>query len=112
MPRSKVVIVNGKSVTVKEQRVGELEALATKLGMSLDALLAVNTAAALGGVMKNFLVEKIPELFPDLTQDDVVNAYPSELEALVEAFIDVNFFGLKRLAGPFYGLVRAGLGQR
>jgi len=33
----------------------------------------------------------------------------SELEALVEAFVNVNFFGLKKLIQPMLKVVQAGL---
>jgi len=46
----------------------------------------------------------VPILFPELTADDVKNAYPSELETLLEAFVEVNFTGIKRLIGPLMGL--------
>lgn len=112
MPRSKVVTVNGKTITVREQRIGELETLADKLGTSVDVILTANAAGDLKRIVKTVLTEKVPELFPELTPDDVLNAYPSEIEALVEAFVDVNFFGLKRLAGPVLGLIQAGLSRR
>lgn len=112
MPRSKVVTVNGKTVTIQEKRIGELEALAEKLGTSVDLLLTANSAGDLKGAIKGLLTEKIPEVFPELKPEDVLNAYPSEIEALVEAFVDVNFFGLKRLAGPVLGLIQSGLSRR
>ncbi len=112
MPRSKVVTVNGKTVTIQEKRIGELEALAEKLGTSVDVLLAANSAGDLKGAVKALLTEKIPEVFPDLTPEDILNAYPSEIEGAVEAFVDVNFFGLKRLAGPILGVIQAGLSRR
>jgi hypothetical protein len=49
---------------------------------------------------------------PGLAEGDIKNAYPSELEALVEAFINVNFTGLKRVSGPLLKLVQAGLVQK
>jgi uncharacterized protein (DUF3820 family) len=36
----------------------------------------------------------------------------SELEQLIEVFIDVNFTGLKRLIKPLMGLIQAGLPQK
>ena len=60
----------------------------------------------------DLLYEKLPIIFPDITEDDVKNAYMSELEALVEAFVDVNFFGLKKLIQPMLKMVQAGLPQK
>jgi len=36
----------------------------------------------------------------------------SELEALIEVFIEVNFQGLKRVIKPLMGLIQAGLQQK
>lgn len=108
MPRSKVVTVNGKTVAIQEKRIGELEALADKLGISADAL----ATADMKTLIPSLLYDKLPALFPELTADDVKNAYPSEVEALVEAFLDCHFFGLKRLAGPLMSLATAGLGRK
>jgi len=52
------------------------------------------------------------QLFPELTKDDVKNAYMSELEALVEAFVNVNFFGIKKLIQPMLKMAQAGLPQK
>ena len=50
--------------------------------------------------------------FPDITKEDVKNAYMSELEQLIEVFVEVNFTGLKRLIKPMMGLIQAGLQQK
>jgi len=36
----------------------------------------------------------------------------SEIEALLEAFVDVNFLGLKKLVKPMLTLAQSGLPQR
>ncbi len=60
----------------------------------------------------DLLYKKLPVIFPDITKEDVKNAYMSELEQLIEVFIDVNFQGIKRLIGPLMNLVQAGLPQK
>lgn len=105
MPRSQVVTVNGKTITVAEKRIGELETLASRLGISVESLLKLELKALLPAL----LYEKLPELFPELTADDVKNAYPSEIEALMEAFFTVNGAGLKRLAAPLWSIFQPAL---
>jgi hypothetical protein len=60
----------------------------------------------------DLLYKKLPVIFPDITKEDVKNAYMSELEALIEVFVEVNFQGLKRVIKPLMGLIQAGLPQR
>ena len=60
----------------------------------------------------DLLYKKLPVIFPDITKEDVKNAYMSELEQLIEVFVEVNFTGLKRLIKPMMGLIQAGLQQR
>ena len=60
----------------------------------------------------DLLYKKLPVIFPDITKDDIKNAYMSELEELIEVFVEVNFQGLKRLVGPLMNLIQAGLQQR
>ena len=54
------------------------------------------------------LYKKLPVVFPDITEDDVKNAYMSDLEKLIGAFIDVNFFALKQMIPKLMLLVQAG----
>lgn len=112
MPRSRIVTVNGKTLKIEEKRIGELEALAEKVGASFGGALAANTVGDLSGTVKAVLYEKIPEIIPELTSDDIKNAYPSEIEALVEAFVDVNFTGVRQLLGQAMPLLQAGLTQK
>ncbi|MCL5045567.1 MAG: hypothetical protein M1598_01970 [Actinobacteria bacterium] len=112
MPRSKVVTVAGKTITLHEKRIGELEALAERVGASFDEVLGANGAKDLKSALTAVLYGKLPELFPELSAEDVRNAYPSELEGLLEAFVEVNFQGVRRVAGPLIGLVQAGLTRR
>jgi hypothetical protein len=60
----------------------------------------------------DLLYKKLPVIFPDISKDDIKNAYMSELEQLIEVFVEVNFTGLKRLIKPLMNLIQAGLPQR
>lgn len=108
--RNKVVTVNGKDINVQERRIGELEQLVAELFPGSGGSLAKIDLAKLADKLDwDLFYGKVPLLFPQVTVEDVKQAYPSELEVLVEAFVDVHFFGLKRLMAPLLGLARTGL---
>lgn len=109
--RTKSVTVNGKTVIVNEKRIGELKALGNKYKDEFDNLIKVNTADDLTKAVSDIFYTKIPELFPVLTADDIDNAYPSELEELAGAFIDVNFTGIKKVGAPLLQTILAGLNK-
>lgn len=112
MPRSKTVTVNGKQIVVKEAKVKELRGeILPKIGPMLDEVLGANKATDLAGIVP-VIEQKLVEFFPDLTEKDLEESYPSEIEALVEAFIEVNFTGIRRVAGPLLSLIQAALLQR
>ncbi len=113
MPRVQTVKVADKEIIVEERRVGELKALVASLVPSSGGNLADLDISALADLKIDVLLyEKLPEVFPGLDAEDVDKAYTSEIEALVEAFIDVHFLGLKRLASQFMGLAQAGTVQQ
>jgi hypothetical protein len=105
MARSKVVQLAEKPFTVVEFKVGELRNQVIPKLLPLwgvfqgvdkveDGLAKIgDVEAVLGDV---FGIE--PERFDE--------AFPSELEEFVEAFIEVNFFGLKKLFGQALSLNR------
>ncbi len=108
--RNKAVTIAGKTVDVQERRIGELKQLVADLFPGSGGNLANISLDKLGELkIEDVLYQKLPEVFPGLTAEDVDNAYMSEIEALVEAFVDVHFLGLKRLAGPLMGLAQAGV---
>ncbi len=108
--RTKLVTVNGKEISVQERRIGDLEKLVAELFPGSGGSLAKVDLAKLADKLDwDLFYDNVPLLFPALSADDVKQAYPSELEALVEAFVDVHFFGLKRLMAPLLGLARTGL---
>lgn len=107
--RTQNVIVNGKTVIVNEKRVSELKDIFEKNKDELDKVIGANSIDDIGKATEDILYEKLPELFPVLKKEDIDNAYPSELEELVGAFIDVNFTGLKKVAMPMVSLILTGL---
>ena len=104
MPRSKVVTVNGKTITVKESKIRELrDDVMPKLTGSISA------EELAGKEIKDivpFLMSKITEIFPEVTEADIEESYMSELEALIEAWVNVNFTGIKRIYKPALALIK------
>ena len=111
--RNKTVEFAGKKIRVEEKRIGELEKIVAELfPESKGNIQKVDLGKLLEQAGFDLLYKKLPIIFPDITKEDVKNAYMSELEELIEVFIDVNFTGVKRLIGPLMTLVQAGLQQR
>ena len=107
--RTKQVTVNNKVINVNEKKVIELKRIFSQIAGEADTLTKANTTADLTNVVNDVLGAKLIQIFPELTQDDIDNSYPSELEELVGAFIEVNFTGIKKVATPFLGLISKGL---
>jgi len=109
MPRNKIVEFAGKSINVQEKRIGELEILVRELFPATKGKLK-NLDKALNDLEIDWdlLYKKIPVVFPDITEDDVKNAYMSDLEKLIGAFIDVNFFALKQMIPKLMLLAQTG----
>ena len=111
--RNKTVSFAGKEIRVEEKKIGELEKIVAELfPESKGNINKVDLSKIMEQASFDVLYKKLPTIFPDITKDDVKNAYMSELEALVETFIDVNFSGIKRLVKPLLGLIQAGLPQK
>ncbi len=111
--RNKTVEFAGKKIRVEEKRIGELEKIVAVLfPESKGNIQKIDLSKLLEQAGFDLLYKKLPVIFPDITEDDVKNAYMSELEQLIEVFVEVNFQGLKRLVGPLMNLIQAGLQQR
>ena len=109
MPRNKIVKFAGKDINVQERRIGELEILVRELFPSTKGKLK-NLDKALNDLEIDWdlLYKKLPVIFPDITEDDVKNAYMSDLEKLIGAFVDVNFFALKQMIPKLILLAQTG----
>ena len=108
--RNKTISFAGKEIRIEEKRIGELEKIVADLfPESKGNIPKVDLGKLLEQADFDLLYKKLPVIIPDITKDDVKNAYMSELEAFVETFIDVNFTGLKRLVKPLMGLIQAGI---
>jgi hypothetical protein len=102
-----VVEIAGKKITVNEQKIKDLEAMVDKLGGNLEELWNASDFNQGKNALFTVLYSKVTEIFPEVTEKDVQEAYPSELEALVGAFVSVNFSGVKKLAGTLMTAVSA-----
>ena len=109
MPRNKIVKFADKDINVKERKIGELEILVRELFPETKGKLK-NLDKALNDLEIDWdlLYKKLPVVFPDITEDDVKNAYMSDLEKLIGAFIDVNFFALKQMIPKLMLLAQTG----
>jgi len=107
MPRSKIVTINGKQITVKEHKIKELR---EEIIPKITAVLDTQEIASKG--IKDLVPifeSKIVEFFPKVTEADIDESYPSEIEALIEAWVEVNFTGLKKLYRPLLSLAQMGM---
>ena len=105
--RDKTIPFAGKKIRIEEKRIGELEQIVRDLfPESKGKLQKINLAGLVEQVDFDLLYNKLPVIIKDITGDDVKNAYMSELEELLEAFVDVNFTGIKRLIGPLMNMIQ------
>ena len=109
MARNKIVKFADKDIDVKEKKIGELEILVRELFPATKGKLK-NLDKALNDLELDWdlLYKKLPVVFPDITEDDVKNAYMSDLEKLIGAFVDVNFFALKQMIPKLMLLAQTG----
>lgn len=102
--RSKSVEIAGKEIVIRESKIGHIkDNLAPKLGTAWETV----TKDGVNGLVDR-LGEQITEIFPELQGINIEDCFPSELEDFVEAWIDVNFTGVKRLLGPLMSLAKLG----
>jgi hypothetical protein len=105
--RNKTISFAGKEIRIEEKRIGELEKIVTDLfPESKGNISKIKIDKLLEQVGFDLLYKKLPSIIPDITKEDIKNAYTSELEALLEAFVDVNFTGIKRLVGPLMNMIQ------
>lgn len=97
--RSKVVNIAGKSILIEEKRIKEIKSLVKQFSPELkeiwDKNIDINKEGSIDEIF-SLIENKIIILFNDLTEEDIENAYMSELEELFKTFVDVNFTGAKK----------------
>ena len=101
--RNKVVKIGDKEILVVEKKIKELKQLSKDISLSFNDLLKTNldnrTTDEIFNIIFEQLEDKITIIFPQLTIEDIENAYISEIEELLVAFIEVNFIGAKKVIG-------------
>ena len=99
--RNKVVKIGDKEVLVVEKKIKELKQLSKDISISFNDLLKTDldnkTTDDVFNIIFEQLEDKIAIVFPQLSNEDIENAYISEIEELLIAFIEVNFIGAKKV---------------
>jgi len=102
--RAKNIAVAGKDIVIRELKIKEIkDNFLPKIEPAWDSI----AKSDFTGVI-DCLGEQIVNIFPELAGIDIEECYPSELEVFLEAWIEVNFSGVKRLLGPLLSLVKQG----
>lgn len=105
MPRTQEVKIADKLITVSELRVRDLKETISKVLKTDIKLSSSPTVEEVKEALVGGFQGMLQTIAPELTDEDLENAYPSELEQLVEAFINANFTGLKKVLKPLSGLM-------
>lgn len=108
--RNKTVSFAGKDIRVEEKKIGELhQVVATLFPESEGDIRKIDLDKIVERVGFDLLYDEIPKLIPSVSRSDIENAYVSEVEDLIEAFVDVNFTGIKKLLKPLIAIMQAGM---
>ena len=96
--RTKIVKVADKDILIQEKTIGEIKKIVNELNMDFSRLMSTELEK------ENFLNEilliiqdRIEILFPQLNNVDMDNVYISELETLIDGFLEVNFSIMKKI---------------
>ena len=96
--RTKIVKVADKDILIQEKTIGEIKKIVNELNIDFSKLMQTELEK------ENFLSEvlsivqdRIEILFPQLKDVDMDNVYISELENLIDGFLEVNFSMLKKV---------------
>ena len=96
--RTKIVKVADKDILIQEKTIGEIKKIVNDLNIDFSKLMQTELEK------ENFLSEvlliiqdRIEILFPQLKDVDMDNVYISELENLIDGFLEVNFSMMKKV---------------
>ena len=96
--RTKIVKVADKDILIQEKTIGEIKKIVNDLNIDFSKLMQTELEK------ENFLNEvlliiqdRIEILFPQLKDVDMDNVYISELESLIDGFLEVNFSMMKKV---------------
>ena len=96
--RTKIVKVADKDILIQEKTIGEIKKIVNDLNIDFSKLMQTELEK------ENFLNEvlliikdRIEILFPQLKDVDMDYVYISELESLIDGFLEVNFSMMKKV---------------
>ena len=96
--RTKIVKVADKDILIQEKTIGEIKKIVNDLNIDFSKLMQTELEK------ENFLNEvlliiqdRIETLFPQLKDVDMDNVYISEIESLIDGFLEVNFSMMKKV---------------
>ena len=99
--RTKTVQIANKNIVIQEKTIGQIKKLATEINIDFNNFLKTDlegeNTADIAELVFNLVENKVTQIFPELTSEDIENSYPSELEELIGGFIDVNFSAMKKV---------------
>lgn len=106
--RTQTVRMGDKDIFIREMKIKDIkENLLPKLEPAWQAIVESETAN-----MLDIVTGQVKDIVPELQGVDLDDCYPSEIEAFWEAWINVNFTGVKRLLElapslPMTGLLKS-----
>jgi hypothetical protein len=102
--RTKSIEIAGKQIIIRESKIKEIkENLIPRIGTAWTEI----SKGDISGIVDRF-GDQLSEVFPELKGVEIEDLYPSELEVFVEAWVDVNFTGVRKLLGPLLSLAKLG----
>ena len=96
--RTKIVKVADKDILIQEKTIGEIKRIVNELNVDFSKLM--NTELEKDNFLNEVLLiiqDRIEILFPQLKDIDMDNVYISELERLIDGFLEVNFSMMKKV---------------
>jgi hypothetical protein len=99
--RTKIVKVNNKDICISEKKIKELRELSKEINIDFNSFIGTDVKDQKTDDIVTVVFEKVQEkltvIFPTLTNEDIEEAYMSEIEELIGGFIEVNFTGMKKV---------------
>ena len=96
--RTKIVKVADKDILIQEKTIGEIKRIVNELNVDFSKLM--NTELEKDNFLNEVLAiiqDRIEILFPQLKDVDMDNVYISELESLIDGFLEVNLSMMKKV---------------
>lgn len=102
---SKDIVINGKTFKVNEKRNKEIKQLIDKYSAELSKIQVGSNVGGIFSGINSFIEGKLIELIPGVKAIDLEEAYPSEVDAAIDAIVTLNFPLARRFGGPLMTLI-------